>query len=174
MKKLIYILIALVAFSIGVIGYYLRPIVMSVSLCQIKQNASLYDKQTVRVKGYLDSLRMDETDNNEIDFDGISSLEKGCETGASLVYSEQLKTDETLKNLRQQIWEKNKEFVKTRFEEGWYLAEVEVVAEVNDMSNDGVTHCFAPDLGLKVKEIKQVSPIRFVSREEAWKLNNSE
>jgi hypothetical protein len=172
MKKLIYIFVALTAFSIGVACFYLRPIVTPVTVCQIKQNAALYDKQIVYVRGYLSSVRMDEIDNDY--FDGISSLEKSCEGGASLTYSEKFRTDESLKELHQEIWEKNKDLAKTKFEEGWYLVEVEIIAEVNDMSNDGLTHCFGPDLELRVNKIKQISPIQFVSREENWKLNNPE
>lgn len=60
---------------VGVVGYYFRPLVIPVSLCQIKQNAHLYDKQEVYVRGHLEVLEVSEVEDDYND--QISSLEKG-------------------------------------------------------------------------------------------------
>lgn len=77
-----------------------------------------------------------------------------------------------MKKLRKELAEKNEELRETKFDEGSFSAEVELIGEVDDLSDDGITHCFVPDLSVKVKEIKQVSPIQYISREEVVNLNN--
>lgn len=167
MRKVIYIFVALLAFVIGTMSFYFRPLIQPVSLCEIKQNARLYDKREVYVRAYLEVLRLKENEDDDY-FDVVSSLGKGCIEGASLEYSEQLKQSETLKQLCKEMSEANKELIKTKFDEGWYLVEVEIFGQVDDLSDDGITHCFTPDLSLKVKELKQTSPIHFVSRQEIF------
>lgn len=163
MKKVIYIGVSSLTFLVGFVAFYFHPSIMPVSLCEIKQNVYLFDKRDVYVRADLSVLELRENDEEDY-FDTVSSVEKGCIEGASLVYPEELKRDAALKQLRKELREANKELRKSKFDEGWYLVEVEILAEVDDLSDDGITHCFTPNLSLKVKEIKPISPIRFVSR----------
>jgi hypothetical protein len=165
MKKLLYIFVALSTFSIGIAAFYFRPPIKPITLCEIKQNASLYDKQEVYFKAYLEVLELG--DNEKVDyFDLVSSWEKGCISEASLEYSDKLKADKKLEKLRKQLHDDNLEIPKAESEKGRYLSEVEIIGEVDDLSNNGIKFSFTPGLSVKVKEIKQISSIRFISREE--------
>lgn len=165
MKKIIYILIAILTFSISLWLFNFRYYVVPVSLCKIKKNSHFYDKREVSVRGYLEVFELKNLENDDY-VETISSFREGCIEDASLVYSDSLKNDSSLQKLRNELNEANRELLKTRFEAGWNLAEVEIVGEVDDLSDDGMTHCFVPDLSFKVKKIEQISPIIFVSREE--------
>ncbi len=171
MKKLIYILIALTAFTVGVVVFYLRPIVTPVSLCEISQHAELYRFNEIRVKAYLFSVGKEDSD-----FYTVSDYKNGCVTGASLDISEKLKNNANLGNLIQELRQKNnalrEQNAEGKFVEkdiyGFFDAEVEVTGKI-----EGISSCFGMPFVIKTENIKQISPIRFISSEEIQHFINS-
>lgn len=156
MKKSIYIFVILLTFSVGVIAFYLRPIVTPVSLCEISQHAELYQFNDVRIKAYLDVSK----DGKLV---SIYELKKGCEdVYADLWFSENFeenlpeeKLSDDLKKLINQLKEQTSEDLRA-------FAEVEVVGRIEKRE----MNCFALPFYVKIKEIKQTSPIKFINVSE--------
>ncbi len=66
---------------IGVVAYYTRPLVMRVGLCEVTQNAELYQFNEIHIKAFLDVGKDGKSLN-------IFELKKGCEdAGADLWFS---------------------------------------------------------------------------------------
>jgi hypothetical protein len=175
MKKLTYLSIALSAFSLSLLIYYLRPIVTPVSLCEVSQHIELYRFNEIHIKAYLDSVGI-----NEDDFDfNVSDFKNGCLTGASLYISErlkeQLKNDESLKIFIAELREKNDKIIKNREGKGIFVVEVEIVGKIEKQRKSEYGALVAPPpFVIKANLIKQISQIRFVSNKEILKLRDSE
>ena len=168
MKKLIYILIGVFTFSVSFWLFQLRPIVVPVSLCEISQHSELFQSKQLRVKAFLDNVRIDE-DGRE-DF-SVSDFRKGCVTGATLEISEelkaQLKSDESFQNFIMELRQKNDEIYKKRDGNGLFVAEIEIVGEIRKVEEpENASIVSPPPYIISANEIKQVSSIRFISREE--------
>jgi len=168
MKKLVYILVAFSAFSIGVVVYYLRPIVSPVSLCEISQNAELYQFNEIRIKGYMYNVGKTEDDFSVYDFSN------DCLTGANLDITEQLKeqliNDEKLKVFIGELRQKNNDVIKNREGKGVFVGEVEIIGEIKKRTE--TTGIASQPFVIKANKIKQISPIRFLSNEEILRFNN--
>ena len=177
MKKLIYILVALTAFSIGFWLFHLRPLVTPVSLCEISQHAELFKSKQIRVKAFLDGVGRDESN---LDDYSVSDFRNGCLTGASLEISEKikekLKSDENLKGSISLLRQKYEEAFDNRrnpsYPAGYYLAEVEITGEIEKYTETETTSIARIPFKIKVDEIKQVSPIQFISHEEFSNITN--
>lgn len=167
MKKIIYVLVGIFTFSIGFGSYYSRPFVTAVSLCEISQNAELYRSKQIKIKADLDGISIDE--NEEENFFFVSDIDSGCLTGAHLEISDELKkelkNDGKLRNFLNEFTEKRKEGFKERGFSGVYIAEIEIVGEISSFN---ITSDSQPFI-IKAEKIRQLSPIRFLSREEFLK-----
>ena len=121
MKKLIYLLIGLSAFSISLLIYYLRPIVTPVSLCEISQHVELYQFSEIHINAYLDGVGI----NSDDLYFNVSDFKNGCLTGASLNISEQLKeqlkNDKSLKASISELREKNNKIIENREGKGIFV-----------------------------------------------------
>ncbi len=172
MKKLIYILIGIATFSVGFWIFQLRPLVVPVSLCEISQHAEFFQSKQIRVKAFLDNVRVDEDGRENF---SVSDLGKGCITGATLEISEQLKSklkgDETFQNFISELRGENDEIYKRRDGNGLFVAEIEIVGQIRKVeeSEYGVI-ASPPPFIITANEIKQISPIRFVNNEEIMRL----
>ena len=163
MKKLIYIFVGLAAFSIGIAVYYLQPIVTAVPLCEISQHVELYEFNEIRIKAYLDGAGITEDDFN---FYSVSDFNNSCLTGASLEISEALKNDDAFKKLARELRQKNT-YLREKKSDGVYIAEVEILGEIKkQLELESAPLVAPPPFIIKTKEIKQISPIRFLSYEE--------
>jgi len=165
MKKLIYIFVALTAFFVGVVIFYMRPIVTPVSLCEISQHAELYRFKEIHVKAFL---FVEDIKHQNPDSYAISDYQNGCVKHAILNISEDLKNNVKFKVLVEELRQKNNERLKQDAEgrfvqkdkQGTYVAEVEVTGKIEEFSS-------FPEVPfvLKAEDIKQVSPIRFLNDE---------
>lgn len=179
MKKLVYILIGIFTFSIGFWLFHLRPLVTPVSLCEISQHAELFKSKQIRIKAFLDGVGRDESN---LDDYSVSDFKNGCLTGASLEISEKmkekLKSDENLKASTNLIRQKREEVFRNRrnpnYPAGYYVTEVEITGEIEEYIETETTGIARIPFKIKVNEMKQVSPIRFISSEELSNKNNLE
>ncbi|MGC2234765.1 MAG: hypothetical protein WA584_01215 [Pyrinomonadaceae bacterium] len=170
MKKIIYILFAIFTFSIGFWFFQMRPLIKTITLCEISGNVELYRSKHIRIKAYLDNVGEDKTD---LDY-SVSDYRNGCLTGASLVISdklkEQLDNDGNLKALINDLRQKNNELNKNREGKGLYVLEVEIIGEIEKQPDSDYGVLVAPPpFIIKADKIEPISAIRYVNREEAIK-----
>jgi hypothetical protein len=178
MKKLIYILIGIFTFSIGFWlfhFYYDRQVISSptdtsVTLCEVAGNASFYQSKQIHIKALLDGVG---TNGNNLDDFTVFDFKNGCLISASLEIPEnvkgKLKSDESLKASLSLLRQKYKEAFDNRQNQslpaGYYFIEVEIIGEIERHEYQyGVSDPPLP-LVIKVNQIKQVSPVRSISRE---------
>ncbi len=175
MKKLIYILIGIATFSIGFCIFQLRPLIVPVSLCEISQHSELFQSKQIYIKAFLDRVRIDEGGREDF---SVSDLGKGCVTGATLEISEQLKSklksDESFQKFIGELRVKNYEEHKKRDGNGVFVAEIEIVGEIKKVEESEYGLLVSlPLFIITANEIKQISPIRFISKEEIVKFRQS-
>ena len=175
MKKLIYILIGVFTFSVSYWLFQLRPLIVPVSLCEISQHAELFQSKQIRVKAFLNNVITDE-DGRE-DF-RVSDMKNGCVTGATLEISEQLisklKSDESFQQFIGELRDKNDEEYKNLEGNGIFNAEIEIVGEIKKVAEtEKASLVSPPPFIITANEIKQISPIRFVSYEEVRRFSQS-
>ena len=168
MKKLVYILIAFSAFSFGIVVYSLRPIISPVSLCEISQHTELYKFNDIRIKAYLDNVGID---NDSLSY-SVFDFGNNCLTGADLDISEslkeQLKNDKSLKVFINELRQKNNELMENRAE-GHFIGQVEIIGSIEKVSSktDEIAGLISPlPFVIRADEIKQISPVHFMSHEE--------
>jgi len=160
MKKAIYVLVALLAFTCGVFVFYVRPLLIPISLSELRQNISHYKYFKFKVVGKLEVLKPESTYFiNLKDYEKDCSGDNFCFRGLEL--SEEIKAENIL--LLEELAEKNKTIGKTDFRRGDYLADVEITGNLvereNSLGGD-------PIYKINVEKLKQISPIRFVLVEE--------
>lgn len=155
MKKLVYILVAIFAFFFGFGIYKLRPLFMPISLVEISQDANLYYFNDVNIKAYLEVSPSGEYCCSVIDFQD-SFIE-----GAGFSLNDRLQWDDNLQKFRRELYLKNKELDNEKLDKGEFVAEVIIVGRIRKVNT-----CFGPDYFIEAKEVKQISPVRFISREE--------
>ena len=161
MKKLIYICVALLAFACGLVVYYVRPLIIPISLSELRQNTSDYEFRKFRVLGKLQVWESGSTYLiNLKDYENDCSKEPFC--SRSLQLSEEVKAENIA--LIKELAEKNKTFGVTNFIRGEYLAEVEVSGQLVEKGENPFCNCIIYEI--KVEKIKQISPIKFVTNEE--------
>ena len=170
MKKIIYVLFAMFTFSIGFYLFKARPLVTTVSLCEISGDAELYRAKKIYIKAFLDGSGLDETDRDW----SVSDYRDGCLTGASLVVSDKLKTqlenDEELNAAISELRQKKNKLIKNR-EDGLFVIEVEITGEIERRPySDYGGLVSPPPFIIRADQIKQISPIRFVSQEEIMQI----
>ncbi len=158
MKKLIYILVALLAFLCGIFVFFIRPLFITVPLYELKGNVQYYKYQKIKVKGYFTPTKDESSYFYSLeDYTNKCSGEFiDCASFVSLELSEGVEKKENL--LIEEIAEKNYQLGKTEFRRGFYGAEVEVIGYVEE--RNGV---FGLAPVIKIEEIKQISPIKFIS-----------
>ena len=169
MKKATYILFGLFTFSIGFWLFNLRPLVTPVNLCEIPQNTEIYRSKQVFIKAYVDSVGISE---NDLTYFSVFDFGENCLTGASLniseKFKEQLKNDENLKSFIDELRRKNNELREKRAD-GHFIGEVEIVGSIKSIPQNtaiaGSAATYFP-FEIEVSEMKQISPIRFMSQEE--------
>jgi len=170
MKKLFYIIIGIFTFSIGFWSYLSRPFVVPVSLCEISQNAELYKSKQIKIKAYLDRVLIGNGEETEY---VVSDLNSKCLTSAIVESTDELKlqlqNDESVRNFIYELSEKQKQMYEKRDDSWFYLAEIEIVGEIS--SDRKTSH--SPPFSIKASKIKQISPIKFLYREEFLRLTKN-
>jgi hypothetical protein len=142
-----------------------------------QRDAELFESKQIRIKAFLDGVgRTEDNSNNYSVFD----FRNGCLTGASLEISEKikekLKSDENLKASISLMRQKQEEAFNNRRNASYtpvhYFAEVEITGEIGKYESEAGALVAPPPLIIKVNEIKQISPIRFLSHEEFSNITN--
>jgi len=161
MKKAIYVFIALLAFACGVFVFYVRPLLIPISLSELRQNISHYKSLRFKVVGKLEVWEAESTYSiNLKDYENDCSGDNLCFRGLEL--SEEVMAENIL--LVKELAEKNKTFGKTNFIRGDYLADVEITGQLVEGEQNPFFGGSVYDI--KVEKMKQISPIRFVTVEE--------
>lgn len=153
MKKIICVFIAILTFGISVSIYYLRPLVMPVSLYTISQSAPLYRFNDVHMKAYLESSYSDD----DFVYLPVTDFNNGDAVFAGFDLNDSLKENNALLKLKSELFEMNSKLDRKH---GEYVAQVEIIGRIEELNS-----CFGPSFGIQVKEIKQISPILYVSNE---------
>ncbi len=177
MKKLIYVLIGIFTFSIGFWLFHMRPLVMTVSLCEIsRRDVKFLKSKQIRVKAFLDNVGRDENDLNLSVFDFGNGCLKGAELEISDRIKEQLKSNENLNASMSLIRQKREEEFENRrnpiYTPVHYFAEVEITGEIKNYDSEDEALVESLPFVIKVNEIKQISPIRLISNEEFLHITN--
>jgi hypothetical protein len=161
MKKNIYIFVALTAFACGVFVFYIRPLFIPISLSELRENISYYKFQKVKVRGNLEVVKAESSY-----FLALQDYKGDCSSVPcfkSLELSEEARKHNDL--LIEELAEKNTTLGKTDFRSGVYLAEVEITGYLEERKNNS-DFPFDSHRIIKVEEISQISPVRFVASEE--------
>ena len=135
MKKFIYIFVALSAFSCGIGIYYIRPLIIPVSIAELRRNIEHYKSRKFKVFGKLEVAQLEDESRYSInlkDHENECSGEPICFWGLEIPEEIQAKNISLIKELA----EKNKTFGVTNFIRGDYLAEVEITGELVNLSLD--------------------------------------
>ena len=109
MKRIIYIFVALITLSVGIIAFYLSPKIVPVSVYTIVQNFELYQRQRIYIKGYLEAYKPHYEDSRffgEV-FDYERFCLKDCIAGADIDLTENIKNNEQFSKTVYDLAEKN-------------------------------------------------------------------
>ena len=164
MKKVIYILVGVFTFSISLLIFHLRPFVISVSLCEISENAQFYESKQINVKAFLVTGGYYDVTS------GIKATDfrNGCSSEVNIEISEELKKNETFSKIDDELFEKRRE-PQNSGTDGWAIVEVEFVGELKANRKSGIYD--KPKFTIKATKVRQVSPIKFITLNEVSILN---
>ncbi len=160
MKKVIYIFVALLAFVSGVFVFYIRPLFIIVPLYDLRENISHYESLKVKVRGDF------EVTNGESSYlYGIQDYKNDCSDDCVSYKGLELPKEIEEENIKfiKELAEKNSTLGKTDFRQGMYMAKVEVTGYVEERYSVGFDMSY---FVIKVVEIKQISPIKFITVQE--------
>lgn len=168
MRKTFFVLIGILTFVLGVSYYFVSPYFVHISAPEVKEITPLY-KLEANIERYRsekvilqDDLIITRHDNYSFYLQGHKKVclpnneiyrpfPLGCIIVWDLNFIGEVPKGEA--KLIQEMAEKNYGLEKNSFEDGIYGAKVEITAYVNRSTLD-------------VTDIKQISPIRFISAEE--------
>lgn len=157
MKKVLYVSIAVSAFFCGVGVFYVRPLLVPLSLFELRQNISRYKSRDFKVIGKLEVTEFDSTYFVNIkDWENECSAEPKCFRGLQL--SERVLRENF--SLLEEIAEKNHTIGKTDFRHIEYYADVEITGSLVETENQYFTVDSSYDI--KVEAIEYLSPVKFV------------
>lgn len=168
MKKVIYMLLGILTFSIGFLLVNLDslpvpdslrvsdPLIVPVSLCEISENPNLYQSGQIHVKAFLAVGGFYDVLSSSVE---VADFRNGCLVKANIGTTQFLKNDEILLKLKDELNElRNLPNYKSR--DGWAIVEVEIIGEIEDLRKKQVSG--DTDFKLKPTKIKQLAPIRFI------------
>lgn len=162
MKKLICGFIAMLAFIFGLGIYYIYPLIIPISLDELRKNEKSYKSRRFKVFGKLEVIKFADTPGYSIN---LKDYENDCKDRIcfkGLELTEEIKSENIL--LIDELATKNKTREVTNSIEGEYLAEVEVTGKLVEKGESpfggGMIY------SIKAEKIEQISPIKFVPVEE--------
>lgn len=162
MKKDLAILVALLAFIVGVVSYYVNPFSKYVTLCEISQKVSEYKSKTVHVK----VIMMASGYHDVISPVFIADSKTNCRTKAHVIISGELMRDESFSKLREEVaWKRfASPSIETRIEMG-NVVEIELIGKLEDVKESIIAN-EKPTFTLKATNFKQLSEIRSITKGE--------
>ncbi len=166
MRKSVYIVVTLIAFIFGVSIYYIRPVFIPISLSELRQNTPRYKYLKIKV---FAKLEVSEEDSRY--FVNLKDWENDCR-GDNFCFQGLELSDEILAqniSLIKELVEKNKTVGRSTlindfyWADGEYYIDVEVTGRFVEKESKYFGDTF---YDIKVEEIKQKSPIKFVPTKE--------
>ncbi len=166
MKKAIYISVALIAFIFATSVFYVRPVFFPISLSELRENTPRYKNFTIKIVGKLEV-----TEEDSRYFISLKDWENDCSGDNFCFRSLDLSEELVAKNITliKEIIEKNKTVERltlindTYWADGEYYVDVEITGHLVEKKNEIFGGTFYE---IKVAEIKQNSPIKFVPMKE--------
>lgn len=167
MKKVVYILIGLIAFVFGAAAYYVRPLFVPITLSELRKSESQYKHLKIKV---FAKLEVSEEDSRY--FVNLKDWENDCR-GDNFCFRGLELSDEILSqniSLIKELVEKNKTVGRstlindTYWADGEYYVDVEVTGHLVEKEN--LYFSGGKFYDIKVEEIEQKSPIKFVPMKE--------
>lgn len=165
-KKIIYILVFLVAIIFGVSFYYFLPFFTPVSLSELRKHTSHYKHRKIKV-----FAKLEVTEENSRYFVNLKDWENECSGDIPCFRGLELSEEILAQNISliKELVEKNKTVGRstlindTYWIDGEYYIDVEVSGYLVEKENELFGGTF---YDIKVEEIKQISPIKFVPIKE--------
>lgn len=146
MKKAVYIVISLIAFTLGVSVYYVRPLFVPISLSELRADISRYKDLKIKVVGKLEVSEAESVYHvNLKDWENDCSGDNFC--FRSLELSKELIAENI--SLLKEIVEKNKTVGDSTLindiylSDGEYYIDVEVTGRLKSKMNISVAHSMA-------------------------------
>lgn len=155
MKKIIYILVALLAFAVGVFVFLVQPLFVTVRLYDLKgPEFALYKSQKIKVKGFMIVDKSDSEYFYYLQDEDISCANEVFECRVAIAIELSQDTEKINLSWIDEIAEKNDQSRKTGFFDGEYGAEVELIGYVGNEKEKIIY--------INVEEVKQISPIKLI------------
>lgn len=167
MKKLIYILIGIVTFSIGFWLFQFNVEIAEtkvVSLCEVAENPNYYEFKQIKVRaflavgGYYDVIS------------GIKATDYKSDCASKIVIniSDELKRNKDFSKISNEL-EQNRRESQKGLRDGWSITEVEFTGELIETGKSGISakNYFV----LTPIEVKQISTIKFITPKDVSTLN---
>lgn len=166
MKKIIYIFVFLIAVIVGVSVYYLRPLFVPISLSDLRKNTSHYKHHKIKV-----FAKFEVTEENSQYFINLKDWENECSGDNFCFIGLELSEEILAQNLSliKELLEKNKAVGRSTLINGehWADGEFYIDVEVSGYLIEKESKYFSGTFyDIKVDEIKQISPIKFVTIKE--------
>ncbi len=168
MKKVVYIIVALIAFLFGASVYYVQPLFVPISLSELRKNESHYKFLKIKV-----IAKLEVTEENSRYFVNLKDWEADC-SGDNFCFNS-LELSEELMNenisLIKELVEKNKTVTRSTLinnnyywaVDGEYYVDVEVTGHLVEKENKTFGGTY---YAIKVEKIIQNSPIKFLPTKE--------
>lgn len=176
MKKLLYMGIALFAFISGIFVFYVRPLFMPVPLKEVARKLNLYNSREIKVKGFFVPIKLQDSSITYLFLDYANDCNKDseyCISEAEVEFSKELKgyeaeivlskeVEDNEAKLIEDLLKKNSEYEIEKKEntDGSYGVGVEIIGNVEEEKR------VFEDFRIKVKELKQITPIKLFTTHE--------
>jgi len=180
MKKIIYIFVALLAFAVGMLVYFVQPLFVTVPIDELGNNITFYNSQKIKVRG---NLSVDNWDSEYVFY--LNNRKEQCNKTSiwNCNFSVELDLPEEIQKIHfpliQEIVEKNRQLRAELYEKDkngtleqkdydehvLYRAEVEIVGYVQVErfpSKFSHSNGFVDVSKLRVEEMKIIPPITLV------------
>jgi hypothetical protein len=167
MRKAVYIIVALITFIFGASVYYVRPLFVPIPLSELRENLSYYKHLKIKVVAKLEV-----TEENSRYFINLKDWENDCSGDhfcfRGLELSEELMSGNM--TLIKELIEKNKTVERSTLINGIYCADGEYYVDVEVtgylVEKENLYFSGGNFYDIKVEEIEQKSPIKFVPIKE--------
>lgn len=163
MKKELAILVALLAFIVGVVSYYANPFGKYVTLCEISQQVNDYESKTVHVNilmmagGYYDVVSPA----------FLADYKANCRTKANVIISDELMRNENFSKLREEVvWKRfESQSAETPLTDVGNIVEIELVGRLENVKESIIAN-EKPIFTLKATNFRQISETRYITKKE--------
>ncbi len=141
----------------------MNPFDMPVSLCEISENVDRYKSKTIRVK----VLMMAGGDYDVVSPAFIADSKVNCRAKANIIIADELRQNENFSKLREEVaWKRfEPQSTETFQKDTGSIVEIELIGKLEDVKKSNIAS-EQPSFILKAKNFKQLSQIRYITRQE--------